>query len=69
MNQIEGKVIEYNGNTGIIIDKLNNKYLILKNNIKNDEDININEDVIFIPEIFKTIDIEEKIATFIKKKK
>lgn len=69
MNQIEGKVIEYNGNTGIIIDNQNNEYLILKNNIINNENIAINDDVIFIPEIFNTIEIKEKIATFIKKKK
>lgn len=66
---IDGKVIKYNGNTGIIIDKDNNEYLIIKHNIKNNEKISINDDVIFIPEIFKTIEIEEKIATFIERKK
>ena len=66
---IEGKVIKYNGNTGIIIDKNNNEYLILKYNIKNNENIAINDDVIFVPELFKTIDIEEKVATFIERKK
>lgn len=69
MNQIEGKVIEYNGNTGIIRDIQNNEYLILKNNINQSENISINDDVMFVPEIFSTIDIEEKIATFIQKKK
>lgn len=69
MIKIEGKVIEYNGNTGIIIDKNNNEYLILKHNIKNNKEIAINDDVIFVPELFKTIDIEEKIATFIEPKK
>lgn len=69
MIEIEGKVIKYNGNTGIIIDKAKNEYLILKHNIKNNEDIAINDDVIFVPELFKTIDIEEKIATFIERKK
>jgi len=43
------------------------KYLLLKNNICNDEIININDNVKFVPEIFKTIEIEEKIATFIRK--
>lgn len=65
--KIEGKVIKYNGNTGIIIDKDNNEYLILKHNIKNDEDITIGDEVIFVPEIFKTIDMEEKVAMFIEK--
>ena len=65
--KIEGKVIKYNGNTGIIIDKDNNEYLILKHNIKNDEDITIDDKVIFVPEIFKTIDMEEKVAMFIEK--
>lgn len=69
MNQIEGKVIKYNGNTGIIRDKQNNEYLIHKNNIKKNEKIAVNDDVIFVPEIFSTIDIKENIATFIKKKK
>lgn len=67
MNLIDGKVVKYNGNSGIIIDKNNNEYLLLKNNICNDEIININDSVKFIPEVFKTIEIEEKIATFIKK--
>jgi len=67
MNMIKGIVIKYNGNSGVIVDKENNKYLLLKNNICNDEIININDNVKFVPEIFKTIEIEEKIATFIRK--
>lgn len=68
MNQIEGKVIKYNGNIGIIIDEQEKEYLILKHNIKNDEEITVNDNVIFIPELFKTIEIEERVATFIEKK-
>lgn len=67
MNHKEGKVTEYNCNTGIIIDRDNNEYLIIKNNIKDDDNLTIGDDVIFIPEIFKTIEIEERIATFIQK--
>lgn len=67
MNIIDGIVIKYNGNSGVIVDKDNNEYLLLKNNICNDEIININDHVKFIPEIFKTIEVEERIATFIKK--
>lgn len=67
MNYIKGKVIKYNGNTGMIVDRNNNEYLMLKNNICNGEIIDINDNVMFIPEVFKTIEIEEKVATFIKK--
>ena len=67
MDFIDGKVFEYNGNTGIIVDNDNNKYLLLKHNICNNEIININDKVKFIPEVFKTIEIEERVATFIKK--
>lgn len=67
MNYIEGKIIKYNGNTGVIVDKDNNEYLILKHNIKNNDSINVGDPVTFIPEVFKTTDIEEKLAVFIKK--
>ena len=68
MNKIEGKVTNYNGSSGTIIDKNNNKYLLLNHNIINNEQINNNDIVTFIPELFKTIEIEEKVATFIEKK-
>lgn len=69
MNKIEGKVLKYNGISGTIIDQNNNEYLMIKNNIKDDEVILANDIVIFIPEIFKTVEIEENVATFIEKKK
>jgi hypothetical protein len=61
-----GKIINYNGSSGFIIDNNGEKYILSKNNIlySNPQ----NEDlVIFKVEKFKTVEIEENIATFVQK--
>ena len=67
MNKLIGKIIKYNGSSGLIVDENNNQYLLLNHNIVGNEKINVDDIVSFLPEVFKTIEIEEKVATFIEK--
>ena len=61
-----GKIIDYNGSSGLIVDNNGEKYILSKNNILYSNPKN-NDLVVFNVEIFKTIEIEEKIATFVSK--
>ena len=61
-----GKVLEYNGSSGYIISDNGIKYILLSQNIV-DEDIKKDDYVSFREEIYKTVEIEEFIATFVKK--
>lgn len=63
-----GKITEYNGSSGLIIDKEGNKYILLSQNILY-ENAKIDDYVSFIVETYKTVEIEEKVATFVKKVK
>lgn len=65
--KIKGIVIKYNGTSGIIEDENNITYIFTINNIKDDVEIKENDKVIFIAEKFKTVEVEENIATFIEK--
>lgn len=65
--KIKGIVIKYNGASGIIEDENNITYIFTINNIKDDVEITENDKVIFIAEKFKTVEVEENIATFIEK--
>ncbi len=64
--KIKGKVIKYNDASGIIRDNDNNTYIFTKNNIKNDIELKEDDKVMFLAEKFKTIDVDENIATFIE---
>ena len=66
--KIKGIVVKYNQASGIIKDENNIKYIFTKNNIKDDLALKENDEVIFLPEKFNTIEITENIATFIEKK-
>lgn len=68
MNKIEGKILKYNGHTGLIVDENNYQYLMTSDNIKNNVQLKVGDIVLFLPELFKTIEIEERIALFIEKK-
>lgn len=61
-----GKVVDYNGSSGYIVSKEGVKYILLSQNIL-DEDIKIDDYVSFKEERYKTIEIDELIATFVKK--
>lgn len=61
-----GKIIDYTGSSGFIIDNNGNKFIVSSNNILYSNPKN-GDLVSFKIEIFKTIEIEEKIAVFVKK--
>ena len=61
-----GKIIDYNGSSGQIVDEVGNKYILLYQNILYDNAKN-GDLVQFKIEIFKTPEIKEKIAINVKK--
>ena len=64
----EGIVVEYNGFQGYIKSD-EEKYLLLNKDIyDNGVRIQLNDVVLFTPDIYKADDIDVKIARFIKKK-
>ena len=62
-----GVVKEYNGFYGKIENLNGDKYILLKKEIKGNEQINKLDVVSFVPENYKKNDIDEKIARFVKK--
>lgn len=65
--KIKGTIIKYNQASGIIKDKDNVSYIFTKNNIKNNTELKENDEVMFKPEKFQTVEVNENIATFIEK--
>lgn len=65
--KIKGTIIKYNQSSGIIKDKDNVSYIFTKNNIKNNVELKENDEVMFRPEKFQTVEVNENIATFIEK--
>ena len=63
-----GKIIDYNGSSGTIVDKFGNNYILNRNNVLY-ENAKKNDYVSFKEEIYKTIEIEEKIAVFVNLEK
>ena len=61
-----GKIINYVGCSGLIIDNEGKKYILLKDNILY-LNPKIGDLVTFKVEKFKTVEIEENIATFVAK--
>jgi hypothetical protein len=61
-----GKIIDYTGSSGFIIDNNGNKFIVSSNNILYSNP-KCGDLVSFKIEIFKTVEIEEKIAVFVKK--
>ena len=62
-----GKVKEYNGHYGKIVDQDGKEYLLLEDQIMNDEQINHLDDVTFVPENYHNSEVNEDIARFVKK--
>ena len=63
-----GKIENYDGYYGTIIDDEGNKHLLLKEELI-DENIANNDEVSFVPEAYNYEDINESVARFIKKYK
>ena len=63
--RIYGKVIEYDGYVGTIIDSKGIKYLLICENI--DGELDNGDFVSFIPELYTTIEIQQWIARFVIK--
>ena len=61
-----GKIIDYTGSSGFIIDNNGCKYIVSSINILYDNPKN-GDLVSFNIEKFKTVEVEEFIATFVKK--
>lgn len=58
-----GKVISFDGYTGKIIGMDKNEYLILKQDLISS--LNVNDFVMFEPEIFDDLELKKNIARFI----
>lgn len=64
--KIIGKIKEFDGYSGTIIDRDNNSYILIKNELI-DKDLKQGDIVTFEPEVFKTVEIEENIARFVRR--
>lgn len=60
-----GKIVEFDGNVGNITDINGKKYLLLKHELK--DDLEKNDYVVFKSDTYKTPEINENIARFVKK--
>ena len=60
-----GKVIKYDNYVGNIIDNDGIIYIFTNDDLK--ESININDYVMFLPEVYETVEIKEFRARFIKR--
>ena len=61
-----GKVIKFDGYVGIIIDKEGKEFLLLKQEIVENNKIQEGDSVIFNPEIYENGIIKKDIARFVK---
>lgn len=64
--KIIGKIVNYTGGSGLIMDSEGNSYILLENNLLYSVP-QIGDIVSFQVEVFKTIEIDEKIAVFVNK--
>ncbi len=62
-----GKVKEYNGYYGKIIDREGKEYLLLDNQIVGNEDIQQLDAVTFVPENYNNSEVNKDIARFVRK--
>jgi len=63
-----GKIKEYDGYSGVIVDADKNTYLLLENDVL-DKDLKTGDIVTFEPEVYKTLEIIENVARFVRKNK
>ena len=61
-----GKIVNYNGSSGYIISEDGIKYILLSQNVLY-KDAQVGDYVSFKEERYKTVEIDELIATFVKK--
>ena len=67
-----GIVQSYDGYYGVIESDNGEKYLLLKDQIVKQEDfnnLNVLDNVTFVPELYSNNEIEQKVARFVKKQR
>ena len=64
--KINGIVKEYDGYCGMITNEQNQEYLLLKKEIMNGIELQVNDEVSFIPEEVPTTTEDRKVARFVK---
>ena len=62
-----GKIIEFDGFSGAIVDKEGIKYIFSNNDLL-ENSLKINDIVCFEGELFQTVDVKIYIARFVRKK-
>ena len=62
----EGKIIKFDVFCGTILDNENKEYFMPNEEIMSDK-LKVNDKVTFEPDVYKTIDVEIKLARFVKK--
>ena len=67
MGRVIGKVVDYNGVNGSIVDKDKVKYIFTSKDLL-DETVKVDDIVFFEKEVFKTVEVEINLARFIAKK-
>lgn len=66
MSKVIGKVVDYNGVNGFIVDKGNTRYIFTNKDLVS-KDVKVNDIVAFESELFKTVEVELHLARFIEK--
>ncbi len=61
-----GKIVEYDGYNGTIVDNKGNKFILMSKEVVNDT-LEVGDYVSFKPEVFKTVEVKENIARFVTK--
>ncbi len=64
--KLVGVVIDYDGYNGMI-EANGDKYLLLRDEIVDNEVLQKLDNVSFVPEIYKGFEVEEKVARFVRK--
>ena len=66
MQKVIGKIIEFDGMSGTLVDRDKNEYIFTHGDLEN-KDLKVGDIVVFEKELFKTIDVQLNLARFIKK--
>ena len=62
-----GKIKNYDGFSGTIVDNEGVNYILLKDDLL--DDVKVGDLVVFESEVYETIEIRENMARFVRKKK
>ena len=66
MQKVIGKIIEFDGMSGTLVDRDRNEYIFTYGDLES-KDLKVGDIVVFEKEVYKTIDVEINLARFIKK--